>query len=516
MDTPQAFNGWVLLCVSVVAAGALAGATLATFKAPAGVDRWARRGGALGLVLAAFALIAGAFGNLKPATTNFWLALPLAAASVPAFALPARFPTRTRTRLAAGVALAAVGTELVAALPWLRLLALGIVFGLGLGAPFAWFAAHRIAAGEWWVDRLGPVRILLGVGGVGLAVAAQVVLAGPVAVDGALRAWGPILGLALGVSVAAIAAARTPLREALPLVVHELRPRRALAVLAAARVHLVASKRRTPLFMVVGLLGGAAAGCTVVPGLWPLGLAGLYFTGLESARVWRADRDPNLTPKEVEKDEGNGRWAAPVPLFRGVIHMGMFMLAAALSVTLFKAGAWAYATGMLLCFGVSATFHRFRWPRRAWLFFQRLDHAMIFVFMAGTFWVMAPTTGTGRLLLAGTVALAAIGAAAKLTLGTQPTVAVNVALNALYVIVGWAPPLIALQATTGFADNAVARWLLTAGGVAYTAGALVLWLERPRGWPKVFGFHEIFHALTLIAAALHFAAIYLFLLPGGA
>ena len=99
-------------------------------------------------------------------------------------------------------------------------------------------------------------------------------------------------------------------------------------------------------------------------------------------------------------------------------------------------------------------------------------------------------------------------------------------MDLLYLVVGWAPPLIAMQVTSGFADNAIARGLLIAGGIVYTIGGFVLWIGnwlhrkrvaegRPLRWTaKIFGYHEVFHLLTLIAAALHFSAIDLYLLPG--
>jgi hemolysin III len=511
MDVPQPVYEWTLFCVCLIAAGALVGATVATRKGITAVDCWARRGGAYGVVIAVFSMVAGAFENFDPARVNSWLAVPVAAAVLPAFVVPGQVAMQTRTRLAAGLALGAWGVELVVALPWLQLLLFGVVLGFGLGAPVAWFAAYRIATGEWWVQQLGPMRILLGVGGLGLVSAAQVILAGPHAVDAVLRVWAPVLGLGAAVAATASAAARKPLRKALPIAVSELRPRKALGVIMVSATHLVTAERRTPLFIVVALLGGATAGCLAIPAIWPLGLVGPYFAALEAARLLFADRDPNLTPKEVEREGETGEWAEPVPLFRGAIHTAMAMLAAALSVTLFEAGAWTYATGMLLCFGVSATFHRFRWPRRAWLILQRLDHAMIFVFIAGAFARIAPATQLGRTISWATAAVAAVGALA--TVLWQPP-RLGVAMNVLYAVLVWAPMLIIMM-TSGFAGNEAARVLLLGGAAVYSLGAIVYWLERPQAWPKVFGYHEVYHLFTLIAASLHFVAIYLFL-PGAA
>ncbi|MGB8180565.1 MAG: hemolysin III family protein, partial [Acidimicrobiales bacterium] len=76
-----------------------------------------------------------------------------------------------------------------------------------------------------------------------------------------------------------------------------------------------------------------------------------------------------------------------------------------------------------------------------------------------------------------------------------------------YLVMGWAAVAVMPQIYRG--GGAACLWLIVSGGIAYTLGAIFLGLKRPRLWPRIFGPHELFHALTLVGAGCHFAAVYL-------
>jgi hemolysin III len=131
---------------------------------------------------------------------------------------------------------------------------------------------------------------------------------------------------------------------------------------------------------------------------------------------------------------------------------------------------------------------------------RRLDHAAIFLLIAGTYTPLAVLLrGRGEVLLAVVWAGAALGVVRAVAWPRAPRwLAVG-----LYVLLGWCvvPLVPALHATAG----ALATALLLAGGAAYTVGAVIYALRRPDPFPRVFGYHEIFHVLVVAAAALHFA-----------
>jgi hemolysin III len=195
------------------------------------------------------------------------------------------------------------------------------------------------------------------------------------------------------------------------------------------------------------------------------------------------------------------------PLLRGWLHVvafvgwligGPFLIAAGPD-----AGATAalavYVGGMLVMFGTSAAFHRVRWSARAWRRMRRADHSAIFIGIAGTTTAVAvlALSGWAEYLLLG---LVWGGAAAGITLRQVWLDAPQWVVALPYVVVGWCPVLVAPQLvrSLGWAGF----WFTVAGGVAYTAGALVYAAKRPDPWPRVFGFHEVFHACTLVGAAL--------------
>lgn len=202
----------------------------------------------------------------------------------------------------------------------------------------------------------------------------------------------------------------------------------------------------------------------------------------------------------------------PKPTMRGWLHAGMtpvVLLAGILLVAFAPAGAArvgaaVWLAGSLVLFGTSAVYHRGRWTPvvRSWL--QRADHSNIFVFIAATYTplTLALLEGSQRILLLSLVwGIAAAGVALTMLWPGRPRW-LDVAL---YVPMGW----VALGWLGDFwaAGGPAVVILLLLGGVIYTAGAAVYALKRPNPSPKVFGYHEIFHACTIAAAACHFAAI---------
>jgi hemolysin III len=198
------------------------------------------------------------------------------------------------------------------------------------------------------------------------------------------------------------------------------------------------------------------------------------------------------------------------PLLRGVSHEVASAFALAGGVVLVRAaegpraavGAAVYAAALTGLFGISALYHRPRWGDRARLLLRRIDHAAIFLLIAGTYTPICLLLGErGRALLAAVWAGAAMGVALSIAWPYAP----KVLLAALCVALGWAvvPVLPALRAAIGPGGLA----LLLAGGLAYTAGAVVYAARRPDPFPRVFGYHEIFHALVVVAAVLHYAAV---------
>ena len=197
------------------------------------------------------------------------------------------------------------------------------------------------------------------------------------------------------------------------------------------------------------------------------------------------------------------------PLLRGVSHeiAAGVALAAWVALALIappgraRVAASVYGLSLFTLFFVSALYHRPRWRPRARLLMRRLDHAAIFLLIAGTytpFCLLLPAP-TGLRILQIVWGGAAAGVLQSILWPRAPK-----ALSAIvYVLLGWVivPLLPSLRAALGAGGVA----LLAGGGIAYTVGAVVYATQRPDPFPRVFGYHEVFHALTIVAAGCHFA-----------
>jgi hemolysin III len=208
------------------------------------------------------------------------------------------------------------------------------------------------------------------------------------------------------------------------------------------------------------------------------------------------------------------------PRLRGVSHQWAFFVSLATGAALVIAApdgrarlaAGIYAATVAGLFGISALYHRITWASQAarrWM--RRLDHSMIFLLIAGTY------TPFGLLVLDGTIATVVLalvwgGALAGILLNLVWVDAPKPVTAIVYVILGW----VAVAAFPDLIDELgiTATVMIALGGVLYTVGAVVYALRRPDPVPTVFGYHEVFHALVIAAAAVQYAVVAFFVLPG--
>jgi hemolysin III len=206
------------------------------------------------------------------------------------------------------------------------------------------------------------------------------------------------------------------------------------------------------------------------------------------------------------------------PRLRGWLHVWAFGVSVAAGIVLVSVvgatrGAEAalatsiYALTVCLLFGTSAVYHRVKWSRPSrHALLARLDHSMIFVFIAGTytpFAVLAMPEDTGRIVLA-TVWLGALGG---VLLKTSWITAPRWLGVPLYLGLGWVAVFVLPSL---FTHGGVATFVLViVGGLIYTFGGIVYGLKRPDPWPRVFGYHEVFHLCTVVAATCHMVAVWL-------
>ncbi|WHP18685.1 hemolysin III family protein [Cellulomonas sp. ES6] len=201
------------------------------------------------------------------------------------------------------------------------------------------------------------------------------------------------------------------------------------------------------------------------------------------------------------------------PRLRGWIHAGMFPLATAASVVLVVLAPTAPLTiasavfggAAMLLFGTSAVYHRGTWSPRVAGVLRRMDHTNIFLVIAGTYTPLAVAllpAATAQTLLVIVWSGALVGLLARVFwLGAPRWVYVPV-----YIALGWVA--VWFLPAFGRAPNGGPEvvWLVAAGGLAYTVGAVVYGLKRPNPSPRWFGFHEIFHLLTVVGFSCHYAA----------
>jgi hemolysin III len=194
------------------------------------------------------------------------------------------------------------------------------------------------------------------------------------------------------------------------------------------------------------------------------------------------------------------------PLLRGWLHAAITPLAAAAAVLLVvtaeagRAALVVYGVGVVLVFGVSATYHRLAWNTSHQAWWQRADHSAIFLFIAATFTPFAVLTSASGWTLFALIWIGAVAGVAIVWLRGLVGV-----LSVLYLALGWLGIFVFphVWTTAGVAPVV----LLATGGLCYTAGAVASMRHRPDPWPRVFGYHEVFHLLTIVAAVCQFIAV---------
>jgi len=208
------------------------------------------------------------------------------------------------------------------------------------------------------------------------------------------------------------------------------------------------------------------------------------------------------------------------PVLRGVFHQVGFSVSLVVGTLLIvgadgtrqHVAAAVFAAAVAICFGSSALYHRITWTPELRLWMRRVDHAGVYLLIAGTYTpvCLLVLTGAWRWTVLAVV-WAGSGAAAifKFVWVAAPkwlAAAIGIAL-------GWVAVAVLPQLASRLDPAGVA--LLGAGGLVYTAGAIIYARGRPDPVPAVFGYHELFHALTLIAVSCQYVAIAFFIVRVG-
>jgi hemolysin III len=204
--------------------------------------------------------------------------------------------------------------------------------------------------------------------------------------------------------------------------------------------------------------------------------------------------------------------APPRPLLRGWLHLVCFFFAIPVGVLVVavadsaraRLGAGIYAVGMVALFGVSGWYHRGRWSKVWKRRMQRLDHSTIFVMIAGSY------TPLCLVVLEGWVAVAMLvtawtGAALGALLAWTDFRLGNMLRGALYIVLGWAMVVATPQLLDALSRTELV--LIAIGGVLYTVGAITLGTRWPDPFPRIFGYHEVWHVLVVAAVTCHAVAI---------
>ena len=238
-----------------------------------------------------------------------------------------------------------------------------------------------------------------------------------------------------------------------------------------------------------------------------------------------SDQRPDQSGSEEPAEADEGYLAIPLldeaieyhdthkPSWRGWIHLGTFPLALAAGIVLVSLASGlaatvssaVFAASSLALFGVSAVYHRFNWSDTTKAVLRRIDHSNIFFLIAGTYTPIAvlalpDSQGTLLLLLVWLGALLGVGLRV-FWLGSPRWIYVP-----LYLLLGWAAVMYLPQLLDA---NLAMMVLVITGGLLYTLGALVYATKWPNPSPKNFGFHEIFHAFTVLAFICHWVAVLL-------
>lgn len=214
--------------------------------------------------------------------------------------------------------------------------------------------------------------------------------------------------------------------------------------------------------------------------------------------------EPGAAPRTDTRPRMRG-WLHLYGLIVAVVGSAVLIPLAALVSGTAALAAVVYSLGVSLCFGVSALYHRRFWGPRGYAVMRRLDHAAIFLLIAGTYTpycLLLLPPGTAATLLTVVWAGAVVGMVLQLGWPHAP----RWLSVPIYIALGWtAVAVIPDVYATGGVTVLV---LLLVGGAAYSLGALCYAAKWPNPWPRVFGHHEVFHACTLVAAVCHHVGVY--------
>jgi len=209
------------------------------------------------------------------------------------------------------------------------------------------------------------------------------------------------------------------------------------------------------------------------------------------------------------------------PKYRGVLHKWCFFASMPIGIALvisapsgraaFAAAIFAYC--MAAMFGISALFHLTSFNDHGWYRFRRLDHMGIYLAIAGgytPFGMLALDGWASYVMLIGGRAGASLGIVLRFMPFTPPFGM----MNALFISLGW----VAIVTSGQLWDNVGHGWIILTilGGGFYTVGAFIVGARWPDPWPNVFGYHEIWHVMVAIAAALHYIVVAFAIIPMGA
>ena len=202
-----------------------------------------------------------------------------------------------------------------------------------------------------------------------------------------------------------------------------------------------------------------------------------------------------------------GKWR---PRWRGRIHGGAVAVTLPAGIVLTfvtpsglpRIAVLVYVLSLLALFSTSASYHLFTRTQRAQRTMRQLDHAMVYVLIAGTYTpvcLLALPRNVGVPFLIAIWLAAALGITLKITWRAHKT------SGAMYLVIGWAALIILPWSyhVAGFTS----LLLFALGGIVYTVGAILFYLQRPQLKPLVFGFHEVWHVFTVVAVALQFAGV---------
>ena len=208
------------------------------------------------------------------------------------------------------------------------------------------------------------------------------------------------------------------------------------------------------------------------------------------------------------------------PLLRGVLHQVGFIVSLVLGTLLVvgsagaseHVGAAVFAGSVAACFGLSALYHRVNWRPGARLWMRRADHAGIYLLIAGTYTPVCLLALDGAWRFA-VLAVVWLAAAAAIVFKFAWVDAPKWLAAVIGIALGWAGVALMPQLATRVHPVAIA--LLALGGIAYTVGAVIYTVRRPDPVPSVFGYHEVFHALTIVGVGCQYVAIAFFVLRAG-